>query len=85
MPETGRPDPTREFGYHACAVCAMAVLTLTLAAARPGDPLPLMLLGLAAAARWAGRRYAKDWSLVSSVYLDAGLGLMAADIVAFWT
>lgn len=87
MPRDNQPDPAREFGYHVCAVCAVTLLALALEAAHPGDPLPLAVLGIAAATRWTEAHYNdKSWEVeVSSVILDAGLGLMAADIIASWS
>lgn len=79
------PDPAHEFGYHVCAVCAIAMLMLTLDATRPNDNLPLALLGLAATTRWAERQYNKNWWLPATIYLDTALGLMTANILASWS
>lgn len=90
-PRPDRTDPTdpgEQFACHVCAVCAIAVLTLSLDAATPNRPGgPLALLSAAAMIRWSGieRRHGESAGLLSSVVLDTGLGLMTADIIAFWT
>lgn len=84
MPETYEPDAVRQFGYHLCAVSAIAVLALALGAAHPGDPAPLALLPVAAMTRWIETFHETEWR-ISSIILDTALGLMTADIIAFWT
>jgi len=85
MPETNQSDPIRQFGYHVCAVAAIAVLALTLDATRPNDWGPLMLLALTAWTRYIERLVKDDAWEISPIVLDAALGLTAADILAFWT
>ena len=84
MRETNQSGPSRQFGLHVCAVCAIALLTLALGGADPGNPAPLALLPVAAMARWIETFDDTDWS-ISVIVLDTALGLMTADIIAFWT
>lgn len=84
MPETNQSGPSRKFGLHVCAVCAIALLTLALGGADPGDPAPLALLPVAAIGRWIETFDETYWSM-SAIVIDIALGLMTADIIAFWT
>ena len=87
MPQANRTDPMQLFSYHACIVCAIAVLTLTLDAADPNNATaPIVLMAIAAMIRWSGveTTHGDDAGLAASAALDTGLGLMAADILAFW-
>ena len=83
MREAKQPDPRRQFTCHVWAVCAIAVLTLALGGADPGNPAPLALLPVAAMARWIETFDHTDWP-ISIIVLDTALGLMTADIIAFW-
>ena len=74
----------RQLTCHVWAVSATAVLALALDAAHPGDPAPLALLAVAAMTRWIETFHETDWRL-SGIILDTALGLMTADIIAFWT
>lgn len=78
------PVPVRQFRCHVCAVCAIALLTLALGETDPGNPAPLALLPVAAMARWIETFDETDWSM-SVIVIDIALGLMTADIIAFWT
>ena len=81
-------DPSEQFGYHVCAVCAIGMLTLSLGAATPEKPAgPLALLCAAGIIRWSRieHRRGKSAGPISSIVVDVGIGLMAADIIAFWT
>ncbi len=74
----------QQFTSHACTVGAIAVLALSLDAADPNNAAgPMALLTIAAMIRW--NLDGKNAELTSSIVLDTGLGLMAADIIAFWT
>ena len=84
MRETNQSGPSHQFGLHVCAVCAIALLTLALGEADPGNPAPLALLPVAAMARWIETFDDTDWS-ISVIVLDTALGLMTADIIDFWT
>lgn len=89
--QTPRPDetdPFQQFMWHIFAVCAIAMLALILDAAAPGKPAgPIAILCAAVMIRWTRieRHHGKSAGLISNIVLDTGLGLMAADIMAFWT
>ena len=84
MPETYQPDPVRQFHYHVWAVSAIAVLALALDTAHASDPAPLALLPVAAMTRWIETFHETEWR-ISGIVLDTALGLMTADIIAFWS
>ncbi len=81
-------NPMQHFAGHACAVGAVAVLAVSLDAADPNNAAgPMALPTVAAMIRWSGieNLHGKNAGLMSSIVLDTGLGLMAADIITFWT
>ncbi len=83
-----RTDAVQQFTWHAGAICAIAVLTVSLDAADPDIAgAAMVLLGTAAMTRWSGIEtlHGDNAGPMSSILLDAGLGLMAADIIALWT
>ena len=84
MPETIQPDPVRQLKYHVCAICAIAAVAMTLGIYDPNSPAPLALLPLAALARRIETFDKTDWP-ISTIVLDITLGLMTANIFAFWT
>ena len=87
-PQSEETDPFQQFVWHVFAVCAIAMLALILDASAPDKPAgPIPILCAAIMIRWTGieQRHGESAGLMSSIVLDAGLGLMAADIIAFWT
>ena len=84
MPKANKLDPVRQFRYHVCAVCAIAAAGITLGIYDPNSPAPLALLPIAALARRIETMDKTDWP-ISTVVLDVALGLMTANIIAFWT
>ena len=86
-PQSEERNPFQQFMWHVLAVCAIAMLALILDAAAPDKPAgPIAILCAAAVIRWTGieRHHGESAGLMSSIVLDTGLGLMTADIIAFW-
>lgn len=83
MPETNKPDPVGQFTYHVCAICGIAAVATTLDIYDPNSPAALALLPVAALARRIETFDKTDWP-ISTVVLDATLGMMTANIIAFW-
>ena len=84
MPETNEPDPVQQFTYHVCAICGITAVVVTLGIYDPSSPAPLALLPVAALARRIETSEKTDWP-ISTVVLHVALGLMTANIIAFWT
>ena len=81
-------DAMLQFTWHANLICAIAALTVIFNAADPNnDAAAMVLLGAAALIRWSGIETLRgdNAGLLSGILLDAGLGLMAANTIAFWT
>ena len=88
MRQPNHTDPIQLFSCHICTVCAIAVLALTLDAADPTNPtVPITLASVAAMIRWSGieSAHGDNAGLMSTIVLDTGLGLLAADTTTFWT
>jgi len=84
MPETNEPNPVQQFRYHVCAVCGIAAVAMALGIYQPSSPAPLALLPITELARRIETFNKTDWP-ISTVVLDVALGLMTANIIAFWT